>query len=72
MMWRMFLDNTFENSIDFSSLVDMLVVSVGFDKSNSYFVGTWLLCNRRNGLSALFVQTFACLEGPYQKTVQTR
>jgi hypothetical protein len=64
MMRRMFLDNTFQESIEFSSLVDMLVVSVGFDKSDSDFVGTWRPCNRRNGNSALFVQTFACLEGP--------
>jgi len=59
----MFLDNTFQKSIDSSPLVDMRVVSVGFDKSNSDFVGTWRPCSRRNGNSALFVQTFVCLEG---------
>ena len=41
-----------------------IVISVGFDKSDSDFVGTWRPCNRRNGNSAVFVQTFACLEGP--------
>ena len=64
MMRRMFLDNSFEDSIDFCSLSEMLIVSVGFDKSDSDFVGTWRPCNRRKGNSALFVQTFACLEGP--------
>ena len=64
MFRRMFLDNTVEKSIDFSSLEDMLLVAVGFDKSDSDFVGTWRPCNRRNGNSAIFVQTFACLEGP--------
>ena len=40
MMRRIFLDNTFENSFQFSLLVDMIVDSVGFDKSDSDFVGT--------------------------------
>ena len=39
MFRRMYLDNTFEKSQKFSSLHDMLVVSVGFDKSDSDFVG---------------------------------
>jgi len=42
----------------------MLVVSVGFDKSDSDFGGTRRPCNRRNDNSALFAQTFACLAGP--------
>ena len=60
----MFMDNTFEDSFTFSSLVDQIIISIGFDKSDSDFVGTWRPCNRKNGNSALFVQTFACLEGP--------
>ena len=75
MMRRMFLNNSFQKSVEISSLVDMLVVSVGFDKSNWDFVGTWWPCNRRNRNSTLFVQTFACLEGPvsedYANEVQT-
>ena len=38
-------------------------IYVGFDNSDSDIVGTWRPCNRRNGNSAVFVQTFACLEG---------
>ena len=53
-----------EKSIDFSSLEDILLVAVGFDKNDSDFVGTWRPCNRQKGNSAIFVQTFACLEGP--------
>ena len=61
---RMFLDNRFQNSFDFSSLSNMLVAAVGFDKSDSDFVGTWKSCNRRKGNLTIYVQTFACLEGP--------
>jgi len=60
----MLLDNTFQRSQDFSSLVNMILISVGFDKSDSDFVGTYRPCNHKNGNSTLFVQTFACLEGP--------
>jgi len=60
----MFLDNTYQPSFDFSSMTDTIVISVGFDKSDSDFVGTCRPCNRRNGNSAVYVQTFACLEGP--------
>jgi len=60
----MFLDNRFQNSFDFSLLSNMLVVVVGFDKSDSDFVGTWRPCNRHEGNSAIYVQTFACLEVP--------
>ena len=61
---RMFMDNSFQESLDFSLMSETIVISVGFDKSDSDFVGTWRPCNRRNGNSAVFVQTFACLEGP--------
>ena len=64
MLVRMFLDKTFQPSFDFSSMTDTIVISGGFDKSDSDFVGTWRPCNRRNGNSAVYVQTFACLEGP--------
>ena len=64
MISRMFMDNSFQESLDFSSMSATIVISVGFDKSDSDFVGTWRPCNRRNGNSAVFVQTFACLEGP--------
>jgi hypothetical protein len=67
MIRRMFMDNTFQESYSFSSLVDQIVISVGFDKSDSDFVGTWRPCNRKGGNSALYVQTFACLEGPVSK-----
>ena len=40
MFRKMYLDNTFQSSQMFSSLQDMLGVSVGFDKSDSDFVGT--------------------------------
>jgi len=43
---------------------ETIVISVGFDKSDSDFVGTWRPYNRRNGNSAVLVQTFACLESP--------
>jgi len=60
----MFMDNTFQDSLDFSSMVDTIVTSVGFDKRDLDFVGTWWPCNRINGNSAMYVQMFACLEGP--------
>jgi len=60
---RMFLDNTFQISQDVSSLINMILISVGFDKSDSDFVRTWCPCTRNIGSSVLFVQTFACLEG---------
>jgi len=60
----MFLDNTFEESLAFILLKDMLLVAVGFDKSDSDFMGTWRPCNRHKGNSAIFVQIFASLEGP--------
>jgi len=40
------------------------VVSVGFDKRDSDFVGTWRPCNQKGGNSAVYDQNFACLEGP--------
>ena len=53
----------------------MLVVAVGFDKSDADFIGTWRVCNRRKGNSAQFVQSFACLEGPvaenYKNEIKT-
>ena len=66
----MFLENNFEESIEFSSLEDMLVVAVGFDKSAADFVGCWRPCNRRGGNSAAHVQQFACLEGPVAENHQ--
>ncbi len=52
------------NSYTFSSLRNMIVVSIGFDKSDSDFIGTWRVCNRKGGNSSAHVQSFACLEGP--------
>ena len=68
MVNRMILDGSYETSFDFCSLVDQLVVSFGFDKSENDFVGTMRVLNRREGNSALFVQSFACLEGPVAET----
>ncbi len=64
MLRRLVLDGSSEDSQDFSSLQNMIVVSIGFDKSDSDFIGTWRICNRKSGNSSLFVQCFACLEGP--------
>ena len=75
MIRRMYLDNAYESSQSFSALIEMLVVTVGFDKSDADFIGTWRVCNRRKGNSALFVQSFACLEGPvaenYENEIKT-
>ena len=35
MLCRMFLDNACKSSLSFAALIDMLVVMVGFDKSDS-------------------------------------
>ena len=64
MIKRMFLDGAYVESSLFSSLSNKIVVSIGFDKSDSDFIGTWRVCNRRKGNSSVFVQSFACLEGP--------
>ena len=64
MLHRMFLDDMYRKSLSFSTLDDMYVVAVGFDKSDSDFVGTWRVCNRHEGNSSLCIQSFACLEGP--------
>ena len=64
MIKRMFLDNTFQDSQDFSLLINLIIIYIGFDKSDSDFVGTWCPCNCKNGNSVLFMQTCACLEGP--------
>ena len=64
MFRRMFLDGEYEESSSFSSQINKLAISIGFDKSDKDFVGTWRPCNRRNGNSGLYVQAFACLEGP--------
>jgi len=66
----MFLDNVVQPSIGFSSLSNVIVVAVGFDNSDANFVGTWHACNRLKGNSALFVQTFTCLEGPVCKNYE--
>ena len=55
MLRRMFLDNSVQPSISFSSLTNVIVVAVGFDKSDSDFVGTWRACNRLKGNSSLCV-----------------
>jgi len=56
-------------------LLNQLIVTVGFDKSDSDFIGTWRICNRYRGNSSLYVQSFACLEGPvaenYENEVKT-
>jgi hypothetical protein len=64
MIRRMYLDGSYVESYSFCSLRSVLVVAVGFDKSDSDFIGTWRVCNRRKGNSSVFVQSFACLEGP--------
>ena len=75
MMRRMFMDGGFRESSSFCSLANQLVVSVGFDKSDTDFIGTWRVCNRHRGNSSLYVQSFACLEGPvaenYENEVKT-
>ena len=58
------MEGTFEESSTFSALQNMVVISIGFDKSDEDFIGTWRVCNRKGGNSSLFVQSFACLEGP--------
>ena len=55
MFRQMFLDNRFELSSTFISLKHMLVVLIGFDKSDSDFIGIWRPCNCNNGNSTLFV-----------------
>ena len=55
MLRQMFLDNRFELSSTFISLKHMLVVLIGFDKSDSDFIGIWRPCNCNNGNSTLFV-----------------
>ncbi len=64
MLRRLVLDGTMEESFLFSSLENKIVVAIGFDKSDSDFVGTWRICNRARGNSSVFVQSFACMEGP--------
>ena len=50
----------------------MLVVTVGFDKSDSYFIGTWRSCNRRRGNLSVYVQSFACIEGPVAEKYENK
>ena len=64
MLRRMFLDNSYKDSIVFSSKKNKLAVSIVFNRSDKDFVGTWRPCNRIMGNSGLYVQAFACLEGP--------
>ena len=64
MINRMLLDGTYQDSFMFSSLHDTIVVVAGIDKSEHDLVGTWRVCNREEGNSSLYVQAFACLEGP--------
>ena len=51
-------------SLEFSSLVDKIVISIGLDKAASDLIETVRVCNRRQGNSRLFVQAMACLLGP--------
>ena len=53
-----------EDGFVFLSLKDQIVVSVGFDKSDTDFVGTMHPCNRYKGNASINVQSFAVLEGP--------
>ena len=64
MLRQMLLDNACKSSLSFSALINMLVVTVGFDKSDSDFIGTWRACNRVRGDLAVYVQLFVCLEVP--------
>ena len=64
----MFLDNGYEKNVSFSSLEDMLVILIGFDKSDTDFVGTWRPCNRKFGKLGWYVQAVLCLEGPVAET----
>ena len=68
----MFLDNVYKNSKSFSALVDMLVVMVGFDKSDSDFIGTCRACNRTRGGLSVYVQSFACLEGQVAENYENK
>ena len=72
MLRRMFLDNTYQKSQEFSSLQDMLVVSIGFDKSDSDFVGTMRPCNWKKGNAAVYVQCVCCLEGPVAENYENK
>jgi len=75
MLRRMFMDGGFRASQSVVSLSNQLIVTVGFDKSDSDFIGTWRICNRYRGNSSLYVQSFACFEGPdsesYENEVKT-
>ena len=64
MIQRVIKEGSFEESFTFSSLKNMIVVAAGLDKSYSDFIGTWRVCNRKRGNLSLYVQLFACLEGP--------
>ena len=70
MIRQMFLDNVCKSSLSFSALINMLVVMVGFDRSDSDFIGTWCACNCRRGNLAVYVQSFACLKGPVAKNYE--
>jgi len=77
MFCRMFLDNTFQKSQVFSSLEDMLVVSIEFDKSDSDFVGMMRPHDRKRkkGNAVVYVQCVCCLKGPisenYENEIKT-
>ena len=51
---------------------NLSVVSVGFDKSDDNFIGTWRVCNRRRGNLSLHVTSFACLEGPVAENYENK
>ena len=70
MFCHMYHDNTCKTSQMFCSLEYMIVVSVGFDKSNTGFAGTWHPCNWKKGNLALLVQSFVCLKGPVSENYE--
>ena len=70
MLRRLVLDCGLCESFTFSSLRNCLAGAVGFNKSDKDFIGTWRICNRFPGNVSLFVQSFACLEGPVAKNYE--
>ncbi len=72
MLRSVFVDGAFEEISTFSSLKDQIVVCFGFDKSDNDFIGTWRVCNRKKGNSSIYVQEFACLEGPVAENYENK
>ena len=63
-------DGAWRESSTFSSLVKKVVVTVGFDKSDSDFLGTCRICNHHKGNLSNYAQLFASLEGPVAENYQ--